>query len=185
MDTADPNVTGPLPQAEPAFGVLVYPVYLFGTAAVLGAVVINGLAVALVRVWNPSRETQPRREEEASRHEETVWGVEHDLAVADIDLPVTRVVVLVDYLPLAQRLPVEEALPFLVFGRGRFGRRPFLLGLARAIGFRHDRRQHDKDREQAGPNEQRPSSSFPTNVLRPIPAQPTCAAMRTCRALCV
>jgi len=76
------ETTTPLVQPEPALGPLAYPVYLYVAAAVAGAVLINGVAIGLVRVWNPSREAQPREQEEPSAQKESIWGVEHDLAAA-------------------------------------------------------------------------------------------------------
>lgn len=74
------ETTVPLAQPEPALGALGYPVYVYVLAALGGAVLINGIAIAWVRVWNPSRETQPQEQEESTRHQESIWGVEHDLA---------------------------------------------------------------------------------------------------------
>jgi len=76
------ETTVPLAQPEPALGLLGYPVYLYLLVAGAGAVLINAVAVALVRVWNPSREAQPATQEEPLPHKETIWGVEHDLAAA-------------------------------------------------------------------------------------------------------
>ncbi len=46
-------------------------------------VVLNLIAIARVRIWNPSRELRPGQAE----HDEadSIWGVEHDLAQADAD----------------------------------------------------------------------------------------------------
>lgn len=74
------ETTVPLAQPEPALGLLGYPVCLFLVVAATGAVAINGVAIGLVRVWNPSREAQPREQEEVSSQKESIWGVEHDLA---------------------------------------------------------------------------------------------------------
>ncbi|MBN1590912.1 MAG: ABC transporter permease subunit, partial [Pirellulales bacterium] len=75
----------PLARPEPALGVLGYPVYVYLLVAVGGAVLINGVAIALVRVWNPSREALPRQQEEVARSPETIWGIEHDLATAVLE----------------------------------------------------------------------------------------------------
>ncbi|MBI1247669.1 hypothetical protein GC197_07440 [bacterium] len=45
-------------------------------------VVTNLIAIALVRVWNPSRETRRGKEME-TQHEESIWGAEHDMAKLD------------------------------------------------------------------------------------------------------
>lgn len=76
------ETTVPLAQPEPALGPLAHPVYLYMVVAAAGAVLINGVAIAMVRVWNPSREAQPREQEEPSRQKESIWGVEHDLAAS-------------------------------------------------------------------------------------------------------
>jgi len=74
------EATRPYVEADPALGPLRTPVYLFLLVAVGLSVVLNGLAVAMVRVWNPSREAQPRNREEDTWHRESIWGAEHDVA---------------------------------------------------------------------------------------------------------
>lgn len=68
--------TQPTMQFEPALGPLRSPVYAYLLVAALAAVVLNLIAVGMVRVWNPSRELQPRERE---NQRESIWGVEHDL----------------------------------------------------------------------------------------------------------
>ncbi|MCA9266949.1 MAG: hypothetical protein KDA41_00685, partial [Planctomycetales bacterium] len=51
--------------------------YVFLGTAVLLIAVINGVAIALVRVWNPSREVRALVPPSAKR--ESIWGVEHDM----------------------------------------------------------------------------------------------------------
>jgi len=41
-------------------------------------VVLNAVAVAMVRVWNPSREARRVQREEDVRRPESIWGAEHD-----------------------------------------------------------------------------------------------------------
>ncbi len=48
-----------------------------------GIVVMNGLAITLVRVWNPSREARRGKEMETQQQEESIWGAEHDMAKLD------------------------------------------------------------------------------------------------------
>ena len=48
-----------------------------------GIVLLNGIAIALVRVWNPSRETRRGKDMEAQQQEESIWGAEHDMARID------------------------------------------------------------------------------------------------------
>ncbi|MFO0898216.1 MAG: hypothetical protein U0836_12400 [Pirellulales bacterium] len=52
--------------------------YGFLLTALGVAVVANGLAIGLVRVWNPSREAAPRQEESSAPA--SIWGAEHDAA---------------------------------------------------------------------------------------------------------
>ncbi|MBA2116385.1 ABC transporter permease [Bremerella alba] len=49
----------------------------------LGILAMNGIAIALVRVWNPSREARRGKEMEAKQLEESIWGAEHDMAKMD------------------------------------------------------------------------------------------------------
>ncbi|QDU97346.1 ABC transporter permease subunit [Lignipirellula cremea] len=44
---------------------------LFMLFSLLGAVLLNGVAIALVRVWNPTRETRPQQ---AQAGQESIWG---------------------------------------------------------------------------------------------------------------
>jgi len=50
--------------------------YGFALTALIVAVVANGLAIGLVRVWNPSREAAPRQDEAPAK--ESIWGAEYD-----------------------------------------------------------------------------------------------------------
>ena len=49
----------------------------------LGIALMNGIAIALVRVWNPSREARRGKEMETQQQEESIWGAEHDMASLD------------------------------------------------------------------------------------------------------
>lgn len=51
------------------------PFVLAGMAITLA---LNGVAVAMVRVWNPSRETQPATREDETWNRESIWGAEFD-----------------------------------------------------------------------------------------------------------
>jgi len=53
----------------------VEPFVLAGAAITLA---LNGFAVAMVRVWNPSRETQPATREDETWNRESIWGAEFD-----------------------------------------------------------------------------------------------------------
>ncbi len=71
----------PFVRPDSALGIVGTPVNLFLLVSVVLTVLFNGVAIALVRVWNPSREVQLVREvEEDSGPRESIWGVEHDLA---------------------------------------------------------------------------------------------------------
>ena len=72
------EATRPYVEAELALGPLGTPVHLFLLVAVAISVLLNGLAVAMVRVWNPSRESQPVSREEDTWHRQSIWGAEHD-----------------------------------------------------------------------------------------------------------
>ena len=77
----------PSVHADPALGPLGTPVNLFLVVAALISVLLNGVAVAMVRIWNPSRETQPVQREQDIRRRESIWGPEHDAgrAAAEVD----------------------------------------------------------------------------------------------------
>ena len=51
--------TRPYAQPDPALGWVATPIYLFLLVSAGLALLLNGIAVAMVRVWNPSREEQP------------------------------------------------------------------------------------------------------------------------------
>ena len=63
-------------------GVLATPIQLYLIVAAVATLVINGVAIAMVRVWNPSREAQPVGEEERAPEKETIWGPDHDAKLA-------------------------------------------------------------------------------------------------------
>jgi ABC-type transport system involved in multi-copper enzyme maturation permease subunit len=48
----------PYLHAQPALGLFGTPVYLFLATAAVMALIVNGVAIAMVRVWNPSREAR-------------------------------------------------------------------------------------------------------------------------------
>ncbi|HID77830.1 MAG TPA: ABC transporter permease [Planctomycetaceae bacterium] len=74
------EATRPLAGARSPLGGWATPVNLFGLVSLGLAVALNGVAVARVRVWNPSREVQRQEREEGPQ--ESIWGVEHDLTEA-------------------------------------------------------------------------------------------------------
>jgi len=74
------EATRPYVQADPALGLLGTPVNLFLLVAVFLAVLLNGVAIAMVRVWNPSRQARGFRREDETWQRASIWGAEYDLA---------------------------------------------------------------------------------------------------------
>ena len=72
------EATQPYMQTDPALGPLGTSVNLFLLFAVAVSLVLNGIAVAMVRVWNPSREAQPVSREDETWRRESIWGAEYD-----------------------------------------------------------------------------------------------------------
>lgn len=68
--------TQPYAVADPALGWLGTPVNLFLLTSLVGAAALNATAIAMVRVWNPSRESG-RVQEEPTRA--SIWGAEFDV----------------------------------------------------------------------------------------------------------
>ena len=64
--------THPYLAAQPGLGLLGTPVTLFLLVAAALALCFNGLAIAMVRVWNPSREARPQEQEEIAAKGEAV-----------------------------------------------------------------------------------------------------------------
>lgn len=74
------EATRPFAQADPALGPLGTPVGLFLVVAGAMTVALNVLAIALVRVWNPSREAQAFQREDETWQRASIWGAEYDVA---------------------------------------------------------------------------------------------------------
>jgi len=72
----------PYVRALPEPGPLGTPVNLFLVVGTLLAVVLNGIAVARVRVWNPSREARPIHRDEEAQAPQSIWGADHDAEAA-------------------------------------------------------------------------------------------------------
>jgi len=74
----DPVVRGGFTLAgEPISARSIDPVMVFLGVALVASVILNGIAVVMVRVWNPSR--QIRRQTREGEHNASIWGAEHDL----------------------------------------------------------------------------------------------------------
>jgi ABC-type transport system involved in multi-copper enzyme maturation permease subunit len=93
----------PYLEADPALGPLGTAVNLHLVMAAAIALLLNGIAVGMVRVWNPSRETQPMVREDETWRRQSIWGAEYDAsrkaardaapgetAVAKVDRPRAR-----------------------------------------------------------------------------------------------
>lgn len=57
------------------------PIHAYMFVATAGALVLNLISIAMVRVWNPSREIQPRIEEESPRT--SIWSNDAEAGEAD------------------------------------------------------------------------------------------------------
>jgi hypothetical protein len=80
-DSASPwravlDATRPYATADASLGWFQTPVNVYLAVSLVAAAALNGLAIAMVRVWNPSREFA-RGQEEPAR--ESIWGIEYDL----------------------------------------------------------------------------------------------------------
>ena len=69
-----PSVQVDPAQVDSVLAAIGGPINLFLLVMVGIALVLDGLAIALVRVWNPSREARPRKQEEAASR--SIWSTE-------------------------------------------------------------------------------------------------------------
>ncbi|UUO07441.1 ABC transporter permease [Blastopirellula sp. J2-11] len=69
----------PFPTLSIELGALGNPIWLYLVIACGTTLALNGLSIALVRVWNPSREAR-RDFGPKAETQESIWGAEHDLA---------------------------------------------------------------------------------------------------------
>jgi hypothetical protein len=74
------EATRPYPEIASELGPLRTPVNLFLVIGASMVAVLNAVAVAMVRVWNPSRETRQVRREDETWRRQSIWGAEYDLA---------------------------------------------------------------------------------------------------------
>lgn len=72
--------------ADPTLGILRDGVNLFLVVSVSLTVLLCGIAVWRVRIWNPSRELRPRQHE-LEEEQASIWGAQHDLAGEPSDTP--------------------------------------------------------------------------------------------------
>ena len=76
------ETTVPFVEPYAALGPIHSPVYLFLIVGIIASVAVNGLAIGMVRVWNPPREAQPIGEEQLAPRGESILGADHDAALA-------------------------------------------------------------------------------------------------------
>ena len=86
------EATQPYLQSDAGLGWLGTPVNLFLLVAASLATMLSGIAIAMVRVWNPSRQARAMRREDETWHRASIWGAEYDAAqqassVASSDSP--------------------------------------------------------------------------------------------------
>jgi ABC-type transport system involved in multi-copper enzyme maturation permease subunit len=77
--------TRPYAQADLALGWIVTPINLYLLISIGLALALNGIAVFMVRVWNPSREEQPVSREDETWHRQSIWGAEYDAVRQKMD----------------------------------------------------------------------------------------------------
>ena len=77
--------TRPYAQADPALGWIVTPINLYLLISLGLALALNGIAVFMVRVWNPSREEQPVSREDETWHRQSIWGADYDVVRQKMD----------------------------------------------------------------------------------------------------
>lgn len=78
------EATRPYVQRDPVLGVLGTPVNLFVVVAVLVSAVLNGMALVMVRVWNPTREADARPREDETWHRQSIWSSDEEAAEAAV-----------------------------------------------------------------------------------------------------
>lgn len=73
LAAARPVLPGSPGSVQPINAIALYVVF-----SSVVAVVLNGIAIGLVRVWNPSREARPRQQEASETG--SIWGASYDMA---------------------------------------------------------------------------------------------------------
>ncbi|NLX99146.1 MAG: ABC transporter permease [Rhodopirellula sp.] len=74
------EATRPYPEVDKALGPLRTPVNFFLLIGGSIVVLLNAVAVGMVRVWNPSRETHRMVREDETWNRQSIWGAEYDVA---------------------------------------------------------------------------------------------------------
>ncbi len=74
------EATRPYFQADATLGLPGTPVHWYLVVAIGLSAILNGLAIAMVRVWNPSRQAHAFHREDETWHRASIWGAEYDLA---------------------------------------------------------------------------------------------------------
>lgn len=70
----------PYPEVDQSLGPIRTPVNFFLLIGGSTVVLLNGVAVAMVRVWNPSREARQFTREDETWRRQSIWGAEYDAA---------------------------------------------------------------------------------------------------------
>ena len=103
--------------------------------AVAGSVAINGVAIAMVRVWNPSREAQPIGEERRAAQGETIWGAEHDAALTAYTAAEHGPVSLADVRPARTRRVWDNPVLWREIRTWAYGRKMLIIRLVYLLLF--------------------------------------------------
>jgi hypothetical protein len=72
------EATQPYIRSQPTLGVLDNSINLYLLSSVAIAVLLNAIAIAMVRVWNPSRETSPAAPEEDVSRRKSIFNVDNE-----------------------------------------------------------------------------------------------------------
>jgi hypothetical protein len=125
----------PFAEPDPALGMIATPINLFLLVAGSLTVLLNAVAVGMVRVWNPSREARPATEEAAP---ESIWGLEGELAPSTLPAAATTESQPQDYRGTAKELvaagtgfrqrTIGELAAEATLRRGRQARRSVVSG---------------------------------------------------------
>jgi len=124
----------PYVPADPALGAWGTPVNLFLLVAVLLAVGLNGVAVVMVRVWNPSREARVFHREDETWQRASIWGAEYDAARQSPGSPAAAP-------PAAPRAPVrsrpvwDNPILWREIATWAYGRKTLIVRLAYLVLF--------------------------------------------------